>query len=241
MDNIKNINKSFLNENDPYKIFDANKETSLEDISKTYKIYAKEYHPDRHSTKSESERKEIADIFSRISSAYNKLKDPEQRKRYDYELDLEKLKIERQNVKPDFRNTLNGFDPRQTVIGGFNLNNLTDNKIDIQELKNNKAELSFQNGKEKFSQSDFERAIADFQTSIELNSQIAKYHTYLGLAMMKKGWNGYAIAEFKISLTIDPNDKIAKNNLDLLNKDSEKETKDNKGFFDKFKWIFKKN
>ena len=248
MDEIKtmlenNNYKGLLNESDPYKIFAVDMDTSIEDITKKYKSFAKDYHPDRHANKSPQEQSEIALVFSKITSAFNQLKDPEERKRYEYEKDLQRLKeaSEKKNSMQDFRNTLHGIDLRQTTMGNFKLNTaFTDNKIDVQELKKNKAELNFQNGKDKFNKNNLEMAIADFQAAIETDSKIAIYHTYLGLAMLKKGWNGYAMAEFKISLSLDPNDKLAQDNFELLNKAQEPEKKEPQGLFAKVKNIFKK-
>lgn len=246
MEKIKLVNfdyKSILGESDPYKILGVDNKAELDEISKKYKEFAKEFHPDRHTSKSQQERKEIEDIFSKITSAFNILKDPEQRKRYDYDLEVKKV-ISRAHNNVDPKQTTYNFDPRKTVIGGFTLNQgFTDNKVDAKELKQNKAELSFQNGLEKLRKGQLDLAIADFQSAIDLNGNIAKYHSSLGLAMIQKGWNGYAQAEFKVALSIDPNDSIAKQNYTIPNNnltDTTKKTSDN-GILSKVKNLFKKS
>lgn len=236
--------KYILNESSPYKILGVEANATSEDINIKYKSFAKEFHPDKHVTKPDNEKKEISAIFTKITSAFNTLKDPEERKRFDYESELNKIKEQAEKNKNALKNTFNGVDPRQTMLGGFTLNNaFTDNKIDANELKKNKAELDFQNGNDKLRKGQLDLAIADLQSAIELNGKIAKYHSYLGLAMQQKGWNGYAQAEFKVALSLDPNDKIAKENYQTVNKEDNKQEKKNNdsGILNKVKNLFKKS
>jgi curved DNA-binding protein CbpA len=235
--------KLILNESDPYIILGVDNQSSLEEISKKYKDFAKEFHPDRHTSKSNQEKKEIEEIFTKITSAFNILKDPEQRKRYDYELEVKKVIAKAKNLA-DPKQTTCSFDPRKTIAGGFTLNQgFTDNKFDAKELKNNKAELNFQNGLDKLRKGQLDLAITDFQAAIELNGNLAKYHSNLGLAMLQKGWNGYAQAEFKVALSIDPEDKIAKQNNSFTNNNitdnNKKQTES--GIISKVKNLFKKS
>ncbi|MFP3942529.1 MAG: DnaJ C-terminal domain-containing protein [Alphaproteobacteria bacterium] len=63
---------------DPYKILGVARDASQEDIRKAYRKLAKELHPDLHPGDKEAESR-----FKKVSVAYNLLKDPEQRARYD--------------------------------------------------------------------------------------------------------------------------------------------------------------
>lgn len=62
---------------------------------------------------------------------------------------------------------------------------------------------------------DFERknqmddAIKEYQEAIRLKKGVAQYHSRLGLALEKKGWTGYAQAEYKVALHFDPTDQLA--------------------------------
>ena len=68
---------------DYYEILEINRNASQEDIQKAYRKLARLYHPDRHQSKSEHERKKAEEKFKEIGEAYEVLKDPQKRKRYD--------------------------------------------------------------------------------------------------------------------------------------------------------------
>lgn len=63
---------------DYYKILGVSNDASQEEISKAFKKLALKYHPDRNKGNKEAEEK-----FKEINEAYNELKDPESRKKYD--------------------------------------------------------------------------------------------------------------------------------------------------------------
>lgn len=67
-------------------------------LKANYKKLARQWHPDKFSTKSEKEKSEAEDKFKEISEAYNTLSDPQKRQEYD------------------FGNMEGGFDP----FSGFN-------------------------------------------------------------------------------------------------------------------------
>lgn len=64
--------------NDPYEILGVSKAASAEDIKKAYRKMARSSHPDLHPDDTGAEER-----FKTISAAYEILKDPETRKRYD--------------------------------------------------------------------------------------------------------------------------------------------------------------
>jgi curved DNA-binding protein len=63
---------------DYYKILDVARDASQEEVSKAFKKLARKYHPDLNPDDAEAEKK-----FKEINEAYEVLKDPEKRKRYD--------------------------------------------------------------------------------------------------------------------------------------------------------------
>jgi len=63
---------------DYYRILGIDKNGSAEDIKKAYRKLAKKYHPDKNPNDPTAEAK-----FKEISEAYEVLKDPEKRKKYD--------------------------------------------------------------------------------------------------------------------------------------------------------------
>lgn len=53
-------------------------------LKNKYKKLARQWHPDKFSTKSEEERKNAEEKFKEISEAYNTLSDPQKRQQYDF-------------------------------------------------------------------------------------------------------------------------------------------------------------
>lgn len=78
----------------------------------------------------------------------------------------------------------------------------------LRERRKN-ADEYFNKAVKLYEHGDLDTAITYLQDAINLSPQTAKYHSYLGLIAMKKNWNAYAIAEFKVAISLDPNDAIA--------------------------------
>lgn len=63
---------------DYYKILELDKKASADEVKKSYRRLAKKYHPDKNPNNKVAEEK-----FKEVSEAYEVLKDPEKRKKYD--------------------------------------------------------------------------------------------------------------------------------------------------------------
>lgn len=63
---------------DYYKILEVGKSASQDEIKKSYRKLAQKYHPDKNKSNPEAEKK-----FKDISEAYQVLKDPDKRRKYD--------------------------------------------------------------------------------------------------------------------------------------------------------------
>jgi molecular chaperone DnaJ len=211
-----------LNEYDPYKILGVSDDSDLETINKAYRDLAKKFHPDLFThLPDKAAKKEIEQIFSKITGAFNKLKEPNARKRYDFEKRSRLKKIEAQN-KLDTSIKLNCTSPVKIKVSAQqkNLEN------EVNKRKTIEAESHFNLGLSLYKKNKFEEAMNNFNSAIMLDPKVAKYHSYLALLMLKKGWNGYANAEFKVALHHDPADKIAMENYIPL--EDEKNTKSGK-------------
>src|ERR671931_1806631 len=62
----------------PYEVLGVKPDASVDEIRKTYRKLAKQFHPDLNPGKPEAEAR-----FKAISAAYDLLSDPEKRARYD--------------------------------------------------------------------------------------------------------------------------------------------------------------
>ncbi|XP_065886620.1 dnaJ homolog subfamily C member 7-like [Dysidea avara] len=76
---------------DYYKILGVNRSATDDEIKKAYKKKALVYHPDRHSSGSEEDRKEAEKNFKEVGEAYSVLSDKRKRTRYDNGQDLEEM------------------------------------------------------------------------------------------------------------------------------------------------------
>lgn len=68
---------------DLYEVLGVARTASPEEISAAYKKLAKAHHPDRHSTKTETEQSRHADIFKQVTDAASILTDADKRSAYD--------------------------------------------------------------------------------------------------------------------------------------------------------------
>jgi len=210
-----------LKEQDYYKILNVNDNADITEITKAYKNFAKLYHPDVSKVNDESEKEEIEQLFKKITSAYNILKDPDKRKDYDYQ----------KRLNEEYKKTLAYSQPAPTdnvvyakpkpkpITLNINVNKSSFSNPETQDneskdkAKNEHAENLYNTALGKYKSGSLEAAILDLQTCIVINSKIAKYHSTLGLMLEKKGWESYAQSEFKISLKLDPKDKIANEHI----------------------------
>lgn len=68
---------------DYYKTLGVSENATQDEISKAYKKLALKYHPDRHVSDTEEEKKAAEEQFKKISEAYSVIGDEEKRKEYD--------------------------------------------------------------------------------------------------------------------------------------------------------------
>lgn len=143
--------------------------------------------------------------------AYTVLSNSEKRERYDQEL---KYLAEQHNRLNDhnYQKTISDTTDLKNIIPfAFGLNSMKENSF--IEVKANINEYLFSRGKECLNNGEYHEAINIFRKLINIKNE-ARYHSYLALALTKKGWNAYAQEEFKLALEIDPLDEIALENYE---------------------------
>src|SRR3954454_5391278 len=63
---------------DPYKVLGVDKKASQDEIKKTYRKLARQYHPDKNPGDTQAEER-----FKEVQGAYDLIGDPDKRKQYD--------------------------------------------------------------------------------------------------------------------------------------------------------------
>ncbi|MBC7473834.1 MAG: hypothetical protein H7263_06040, partial [Candidatus Sericytochromatia bacterium] len=107
--------------------------------------------------------------------------------------------------------------------------------VDLDQIRVGKAKKDgekaiqdFEQAKKLFTEKKYDETINILRSLTEKFSSVAKYHSHLGLAMLEKGWGGYAQAEFKVALHFDPKDEIALKNYVSSGSKKEKKQKEEK-------------
>ncbi|MCH5346602.1 MAG: molecular chaperone DnaJ [Muribaculaceae bacterium] len=72
-----------MDKRDYYEVLGVSKTATEEEIKKAYRKLAIKWHPDKHATKPEAERKHAEDMFKEAAEAYDVLSNPDKRARYD--------------------------------------------------------------------------------------------------------------------------------------------------------------
>lgn len=198
-----------LNEKNLYKVLGVSEKSSSEDISKAYRVVAKELHPDVNHNLLIDEKNQAATIFKKITSAFNILKDSEERKKYDLELQNQRYREE--SLKKI--NESNEKEKQGSIVFTFKQVKFVDLEKVREEQKKAEEQKSmetFNKAKSLIEHEKFDSAYEILRLLVESVPDEAIYHSYLGLALDGKGWYGYAQAEFKVALHYDPNNEIAK-------------------------------
>jgi curved DNA-binding protein CbpA len=192
-----------LNETNPYIILGVEENADQEKINKVYRELAKSYHPDVFQyLQGSAEHKEIENLFQKITHAYNILKDPKERKKFDAQLNWNR------GNDTEEKTTSPLTPPQQDFFFGQAAS--AQKKGD--DSRREREKKLFEEAKDFILSKNFDEAIKILKSLLERNSKDAQLHSYLGLAMMGKGWDGYAQAEFKVALHFDPGDQVALKN-----------------------------
>jgi curved DNA-binding protein CbpA len=149
---------SITSRDDYYQIFNLNKNAKPEEIKQSYHSLVKRFHPDRfHQTVEPALRTRIESAFSKITQAYETLKDEKLRAAYD-------LKIS----KPVSSTTTNS--PAESSV---------------TTVKINEAEKAFQNGLAALQQNNYALALKEFAQAAQLEPTQARYRAHYGRELMR--------------------------------------------------------
>lgn len=208
--------KRILREENLFKILGLELSASTEDVRKAYKTLMRQVHPDRFQDPAQREQAELA--FKRLGLAFETLKDPLSRK--DYERTLDKSSFAGATPPGSTPRPATNTPPRPTSPlrpdqkapprpGASGPTSPFNDNEKQQKVREEQAEKHYQQGRTFETKNDMDEAIREYKEAIRLCNPVGRYHSRLGLALDKKGWTGYAQAEFKVALHFDPTDALA--------------------------------
>ena len=188
---------------DLFAIIGVSQDASNEEIRREYIKLAKEHHPDKF-VNDKTVYAEAVEKFSKITVAYNILKDEKKKQHY---LDLRRL----------FSDPVNSENPEESK----------------KTPKERQAEDYFLQAKVLFDQNNIKDASDLIENAINLEPSVAKYHTLLGKIYKAKDWSGMAVAAFRKAAEIDPSDRFARNEITQFSINQLKQKNEKESFWSK--------
>ncbi len=214
-----------LQEENLFLILNIGIDATTDEVRSAYKKLVRVSHPDRYQEEELKQKAETA--FKRVGVAFDTLQDPLMRKTYE------------RTVERSMRPSSTGASstttaPKAPAQAAPAAPPRPQSKkpqaapAASDEIKREQADKYYQAGKGFDRKNLLEDAIREFKDAIRMVNDVAKYHSSLAHALDRKGWTGYAQAEFKVALHFDPTDRLAlKHYIPTAGKQS------NKGF----KWL----
>ncbi|MFB0564660.1 MAG: DnaJ domain-containing protein [Candidatus Aminicenantaceae bacterium] len=203
-----------------YQILDVSRSASDREIKKAYFSLARKFHPDSFDRNLPHEaRKNIEDVFTQISNAYQTLIDKEKRKEYDSQIELPSEEEEQDpSKKADTR-----FRQAKTL---YNQKRYEDALVLLEEavrLVRNKGYffllLALTESKILTMQ---KKAEEDFLKAIDLEPWNPECYVGLGLLYKQAGLRAKAKKQFKKALELDPDHSIALREVEMASKEERK-------------------
>lgn len=233
-----------LNMPDYYQLLGLNYDAEGEEILSSYKSVCEKFSIFLYSSRDEI-LKMNKDLVV-YKDAYDTLSDKLKKHEYD-----KNLNITINNKAVELENThiriISDTSDLQTSI--FQDSTI---KLEISKVKDDILNDNFTRGKEFLNNGQYHEAINVFRKLINMKPKEAKFHSYLALALEKKGWVAYAEEEFKNAIDLDPEDCAAKKYFEnkvqpvhpkktsILSLSDTNELKDKINFINSFKNFFKK-
>jgi curved DNA-binding protein CbpA len=199
-----------------YEVLRVAPTAGREEIKKAYFRLAKEYHPDRHFEAEMGQvKKELETLFVRITQAYDTLLVEKKRKAYDAELASGK-----QNQKAAELTHRDFFARGQAALQKGDLRDACyffQEAIDKMPEKIDKAVYYLRYGQTMARIPGKLRDAAEIlKKGMALDPNETEFYVELGLIYSKTGLSQKAITSFSEALKRDPNNKIAKAEIEKL-------------------------
>lgn len=185
-------------DDDLYELLGVEAEAAIEEISKAYKKLARELHPDRFPDDEEA-RATASERFSRVTNAYNVLKDEEQRAEYDFARRM------------GYGGKIAGDSGAAPAAAGAAAGPPGMAEMEaIHTMKVSQAQNQFDQGKVYHRSKNWPKAISCYKEAVRLNNTVADYHAHLGLAYLMQGLKTPGQKSLEAAYKLDRNNKIVK-------------------------------
>lgn len=199
-----------------YEVLGVAPTAGREEIKKAYFRLAKEYHPDRHfEVEMGQVKKELESLFVRITQAYDTLLLEKKRKAYDAE--LASGKQSQKQSEPTHRDF---FARGEAALEKGDLRDACyyfQTAIDKMPEKTDKAIYYLRYGKTMARIPGKLREAAEIlKKGVALNPNETEFYIELGMIYHRTGLTQNALASFSEALKRDPNNKIAKAEIEKL-------------------------
>ncbi|MFN8577931.1 MAG: hypothetical protein U0354_13855 [Candidatus Sericytochromatia bacterium] len=198
-----------LNMPDYYQLLGLNYDAQGDEITKSYQSICEKFSIFLYSTREEISSKNKDFVI--YKDAFDTLSDKETRLKYDKFL---KDKINESALMLEQTHSRLISETSDLDEQFFHDNNI---KVELSRVKDEILKENFNKGKKFLNEGAYHEAINVFRKLINMKPNESKYHSYLALALEKKGWTAYAEEEFKNSLDINSEDEIAKKYFDNKN------------------------
>ncbi|MBI5025381.1 MAG: DUF4388 domain-containing protein [Nitrospirae bacterium] len=201
-----------------YELLGVDIDAPLSKIKRAYFLAAKNYHPDRYYSTSDATLKDkLTEIFTRLNTAYDTLKDDEKRKKYNASLfePQKKSSDEVNRSEEQFRRGIEEFKKGNFWAAADLFRNAT--KLEPERAKY-WSHLSLALSRVPKRQKEAEEAL---QRAIELEPYNADHYANLGHIYLKAGLKKRAQHEFENALKWDPENSRALKGLKVCRAESE--------------------
>jgi curved DNA-binding protein CbpA len=180
-------------EEDLYELIGVEETATAEEIRKAYKKLAIELHPDRFPD-DPAKRDEATARFSKVTNAYNILKDEEERAEYDFARRL------------GFAGSSTAAPTKGGATGGKSI----DEDGNVSEARKAQARNQYEAGLVAHKGKNWSKCIQHYKEAARLDPSVADYPAYLGLAYHQQGLKTPANKAFEQALKLDKKNKIVR-------------------------------
>ncbi len=219
-----------------YQLLDVAQEEEINQIKRNYYKLMKRYHPDRFTGKQYAEISGMLDeIVSRLTEAFQILKDEDSRKAYDMKLKKQEKEPPREAEGRRTSRSEIAFRDALFYVSQGRFSEAIEMLNRCIQLNPDDARFYLELGKLQMDNPMWiKRAEQNLQKALELNAGLLEGYELLGQLCVKSGRKESAAKFFAGALTLDPENKIAIEGMNALQKAERK----NGGFMSKISGLF---